>query len=123
MLIRVLPFTVLLIVLLIVLSSQVIAQPQRGFGRRPGRPGGRNREGNLKVGDKAPDFELALLASTPAKTIAAAKKGDSAAIVPAADSKRKPKPVSSKDKAAGGIVKLSAHKGKLPVVLIFGSYT
>ncbi len=44
MLIRALPFTVLLIVL----SSQVIAQPQRGFGRRrPGGPGGRNREGNL----------------------------------------------------------------------------
>ncbi len=120
MLIRALPFTVLLIVL----SSQVIAQPQRGFGRRrPGGPGGRNREGNLKVGDKAPDFELALLASTPDKTIAAAKKGGAAAIVPAPDSKTKPKPVSSKDKAAGGIVKLSAHKGKLPVVLIFGSYT
>lgn len=87
----------------------------RQQGNRPagrsGRGGGRNRS-PLKVGQMAPDFELALVpVNLPKATTQPATQPTSRPTTRPTAEARMPK------------VKLSSFRGKLPVVLIFSSYT
>jgi hypothetical protein len=71
----------------------------------------RAREADLpRPGDKAPDFELPLLARADNS-----EGKDTGPSKPPATAERKP--------ASEPTVKLSSFAGKKPVALIFGSYT
>ena len=104
----------LVLAMLFCFPNILTAGQKKWGGKRtgPGRSGDdRRTEGTLKVGDKAPDFELVQLdRSGKKKGVKSKKDGDSGS---------KSKGDSKKEKK----VKLSSFRGKKPVVLFFGSYT
>jgi hypothetical protein len=88
-----------------ILGSAVLALAQAsrassGPSSRPSGPDARRPDGAVKVGQDAPDFDLARL-----DIFAPNDKGEMAA------------------KLGAGTVKLSSFVGKKPVCLIFSSYT
>ena len=91
-------------------AEQQPTSPQRRARGRPGRARNRPNRNPLKVGQMAPDFELVLVGASLAKTTT------QPASRPASRPTTAPAVVPVK-------VKLSSFRGKLPVVLIFSSYT